>query len=123
MKPAKWIGSSLEDLRELSDEVRTEFGFAIFEAQCGGKHIHAKPMKGLGGGILEVVENHEGDTFRAVYTVRYEEAVYVLHVFQKKSRKGIETPRHDVELIRRRLEIARQSHEAFVEKGGGRAGG
>jgi phage-related protein len=116
MKAVRWVGSSLDDLRELPDEVKEEFGFAIYQAQCGGKHIHAKPLKGLGGGILEVVENFDGDTFRAVYTVQFEEAVYVLHVFQKKSQKGIATPRHEIELIQRRFEIARRSHEEWTRK-------
>src|ERR1035437_4982670 len=112
-RPVIWIGSSLRDLRALDDEVKSVFGFAIYQAQRGGKHIHAKPLKGIGGGILEVVEDHAGNTFRAVYTVRFEEAVYVLHVFQKKSKKGIATPQHEIDLIEKRFKVAKAQHEEW----------
>lgn len=88
--------------------------FALHLAQTGKKHTQAKPLKGFGGaGVLEVVEDHFGDTYRAVYTVKIVEAVYVLHCFQKKSRQGIETPKHDVDLIRERLRAA-QAHAKGV---------
>lgn len=114
-KPVHWIGSSREDLREFPAQVRGEIGYALSFAQIGGKHSSAKPLKGFGGaGVLEIVENHRGDTYRAVYTVRFAAAVYVLHVFQKKSKSGIATPRHEVDLIFRRLKAAdmdyRQRH-------------
>lgn len=88
-------------------------GFALFRAQEGKKAPGAKPLKGIvkGAGVLEVVEDHEGDTYRVVYTVRFSEGVYVLHAFQKKARRGIATPRHEVELIRRRYEAALAHHE------------
>lgn len=87
-------------------------GFALRAAQNGGRSPDAHPMKGFGGaGVLEIVEDHDGDTYRAVYTVKFASAVYVLHAFQKKSKRGIETPRHEIELIRQRLEAARKEHE------------
>ena len=92
-------------------------GFAVFQAQCGGKHIAAKPLKGFkGSGVLEAVDDFDGDTYRAVYTVRFADAVYVLHAFQKKSKKGIATPRRDVDLIAARLRMAEEIHEARTHK-------
>jgi phage-related protein len=86
-------------------------GFAFYRAQIGGMSESAKPLKGFGGaGVLEIVEDHHGDTYRAVYTVKFERAVYVLHAFQKKSRKGIKTPQEDMDLVRRRLRIAEQDN-------------
>lgn len=91
----------------MPDDVQDIFGFALHLAQAGKKHDQAKPLKGFGGaGVLEVVEDHLGDTFRAVYTVKLANAVYVLHCFQKKSTRGIETPKHDIDLIRERLKVA-----------------
>ncbi len=88
-------------------------GFALYQAQIGGMSGDAKPLKGFGGaGVLEIVEDHHGDTYRAVYTVKFERAIYVLHAFQKKSRKGIKTPQEDMDLVRRRLRIAEQDHNA-----------
>ena len=98
----------------MPDDVIDVFGFALHLAQAGKKHDQAKPLKGFGGaGVLEVVEDHLGDTYRAVYTVKIAEAVYVLHCFQKKSKQGIETPRHDLDLIRERLKAA-QAHAKGV---------
>ena len=92
-------------------------GYALFLAQTGGKHPDAKPLKGLGGGgVLEVVDNYEGNAYRAVYTVRFEGAVYVLHAFQKKSPRGIKTAQTDVELIGNRLRLAKQDYEARYGK-------
>ncbi len=94
----------------MPDDVIDVFGFALHLAQAGKKHDQAKPLKGFGGaGVLEVVEDHLGDTYRAVYTVKIADAVYVLHCFQKKSKQGIETPKHDLDLIRERLKAA-QAH-------------
>jgi phage-related protein len=109
IKPVVWIGSSREDLREFPDPVQDHIGYALYVAQCGGKHRDAKTLRGFGGaGVVEVVKDFRGDTFRAVYTLRHAGAVYVLHAFQKKSRTGSETPRHDIELIRQRLRDAEQ---------------
>src|SRR5262249_23527767 len=111
-KPVFWVGSSRKDLRALPEEVRTTVGFALFQAQAGGKHVDAKPLKGFGGAsVLEVVEDHDGNTYRAVYTVRFAGAVYVLHAFQKKSKKGIKTPVAEMNLIRQRLKVAEEHHE------------
>lgn len=110
-KPLLWIGQSKKDFLAFPTDVHDVIGYALHQAQTGGKHVSAKPLKGFkGGGVLEVVEDHDGDTYRAVYTVKFEGAVYVLHAFQKKSKKGIETPRHEVELIKRRLNIAEADH-------------
>lgn len=94
----------------MPNDVVDVFGFALHLAQTGKKHDQAKPLKGFGGaGVLEVVEDHMGDTYRAVYTVKIADAVYVLHCFQKKSKSGIETPKHEMDLIRDRLKAA-QAH-------------
>ncbi len=107
LKPLEWIGSSKKDLRALPDEVMDVFGYALHLAQAGGKHLQAKPLHGFGSaGVLEVVEDWRGNAYRAVYTVRFEERVFVLHVFQKKSKSGIETPKPDRDLIRKRLQVA-----------------
>ncbi|MGR7997187.1 type II toxin-antitoxin system RelE/ParE family toxin [Xanthobacter sp. ZOL 2024] len=113
LKAVEWIGSSLADLRTFPEDVRRGFGQALFEAQQGGKHPAAKPLKGFNGaGVLEIVENHEGDTYRAVYTVKLAGVVYVLHAFQKKSKRGIATPQHEIDLIRQRLRMAEELHGA-----------
>jgi phage-related protein len=110
-KPVRWVGSSKEDLSGFPDDVKRRVGLALFEAQMGRKTLYAKPLKGFGGaGVLEVVDDFDGDTFRAVYTVRFREAVYVLHAFQKKSRRGIATPREEIELIGRRLRRAAEDY-------------
>jgi phage-related protein len=112
VKALVWLGPSKDDLLAMPDQVQDAFGYAIHLAQIGKKSHHAKPLKGFGSaGVLEVVESWQGDAYRAVYTVKFARAVYVLHCFQKKSRKGIETPKHDLEQIRERLKIA-QSHAA-----------
>jgi phage-related protein len=116
LKPVGWIASSLKDIKTFPVEVQKEFGFALFEAQKGGKHPDAKPLKGFSGaGVLEVVENHDGDTFRAVYTVRFKEVVYVLHCFQKKSKSGIATPKQDIDLIKLRLRDAEERHKEWLK--------
>lgn len=106
----RWVGSVLDDLRAFPEEPRTAVGYAIWLAQTGSKAPAAKPMKGIvkGAGVLEVVEQHDGNTYRAVYTLRFEGVVYVLHAFQKKSRKGLKTPKHEVDLIRRRYRAAEE---------------
>lgn len=114
MTPLGWIGSSHADLLQFPNAVIRDIGFALYVAQCGDKHPHAKPLKGFGGaGVLEVVERFEGDTYRAVYTVRYIGIVYVLHAFQKTSRRGVETPRRHLEIIRTRLQQAERAYERW----------
>jgi phage-related protein len=110
-KPLFWVGSSKRDLLAFPEEVKDDLGVALSVAQFGGKHPNAKPWKGAGSGVLEIVEDHRGDTYRAVYTVRFEGAIYVLHAFQKKSPSGRKTPRTDAELIARRLREARHDYE------------
>jgi phage-related protein len=109
LKPVIWVGSSRKDLREFPDLVQDHMGYALYVAQLGGKHRDAKTLTGFGGaGVVEVVKDFRGDAFRAVYTLRYAGAVYVLHAFQKKSKTGRETPRRDIELIMQRLRDAEQ---------------
>ena len=86
-------------------------GFAIYQAQTGLRHRDAKPLKGFGAGILEVVSRFDGDTFKAFYTIRFEAAIYVLHAFQKKAKRGAETPKHELDLVRRRLRVAEQHYQ------------
>jgi phage-related protein len=106
LTPVVWLGDSLRALKSFPAAVQDEVGYALFLAQRGVKHVSAKPLKGLGSGILEVVSDHRGDTFRAVYTVRLADRVFVLHAFQKKSKRGVATPQADVERIKRRLKQA-----------------
>lgn len=111
MKPIVWVGSTRKDLKRLPDHVQDVFGHLLLDAQFGEHPEGAKVLRGFGGGgVLELLEDHDGNTYRAVYTVRLADAIYVLHVFQKKSKHGRETPRHDVELIRQRLSIAESLH-------------
>lgn len=107
MKKICWLGSSYKDLKAMPDDVQDTFGYALHHAQIGKKHDHAKPLKGFGSaGVLEVVECSGGGSFRAVYTVKLADAIYVLHCFQKKSLFGIATPKPDIDLIRERLKAA-----------------
>jgi phage-related protein len=106
------MASSLRDLLDFPEAVKDEIGTALSVAQFGGKHPSAKPWKGTGPGVFEIVENHRGDAYRAIYTVRFADAVYVLHAFQKKSPSGIKTPKKDVELIAQRLRLAQEDYEA-----------
>jgi phage-related protein len=115
-KPLFWIGSAKSDLLDFPEAVKDEMGIALSVAQFGGKHPKAKPWKGEGPGVFEIVEDHRGDTYRAVYTVKFENAAYVLHAFQKKSSKGIKTAQTDVELISRRLKVASEDYEARYGK-------
>ncbi len=102
-----WIGGSLDDLKRFPDQVKSDIGHALYFAQCGTKHRKAKPLKGFGGaGVLEVVEDFTGDTYRAVYTVQLKHAVYVLHCFQKKSHKDGKVPKPQQQLIEARLKDA-----------------
>lgn len=109
LKPLIWVGSSRKDLRAFPEPVQGHIGYALYVAQCGGKHEDTKPLTGFGGaGVVEVISDYRGDAFRAVHTVRYAGAVYVLHTFQKKSKSRRATPRRDMELIKRRLSEAKQ---------------
>lgn len=109
LKPVLWVASSKKDLQAMPDDVKDVFGFALHLAQAGTQHPQVKPLKGFGSaGVLEVVEDHQGDTYRAVYTVKLGDAIYVLHCFQKKSSKGIATPKPDMDKIRDRLKLAEQ---------------
>src|SRR5271168_3131163 len=103
MRPLRFIGYSLKVLRELAEEVKDEIGFALERVQRGKMPENAKPLTGIAPGVLEIVSDLRGDTLRAVYTGRFPKAVYVLHVFQKKSKRGIATPKHEIELVERRL--------------------
>ena len=107
LKPLRWIGSAKKDLMGMPDEIQQTFGFALYHAQIGLLHPDAKPLKGFASaGVLKVVEDWRGGTYRAVYTVRFADAVYVLHCFQKKSKHGIRTPMREMDLIRARLKDA-----------------
>ena len=109
LKPIRWIGTSLRDLRSFPRAVRIEIGHALFTAQEGGLDPATKPLRGFGGAsVLEIVTSHQGNAWRAVYTVRFPDAIYVLHVFQKKSTKGIATPTRELDLIKRRLSEAQR---------------
>jgi phage-related protein len=114
-KPAEFMGSSREDLAEFPVEVKDVFGFAIFQAQLGGRHQRAKPLTGgkdfRGASVLEVVDDFDGNTYRAVYTVRFAGVVYVLHAFQKKSKSGIATPKSEIAIIKARLARAKEHYE------------
>jgi phage-related protein len=109
LKPVIWISSSLVDLKEFPSEVQNDIGYALYFAKTNLKHPKAKPLKGFkGAGVLEIIEDYDGDTYRAVYTVKLAGVVYVLHVFQKKSKHGIATPKQDLELIEQRLKLAQE---------------
>ncbi len=107
LKPLRWIGSAKRDLLAMPDEVQQVFGYALYHAQTGSLYPSAKPLRGFGSaGVVEIVEDRRGNTYRAVYTVRFADAVYVLHCFEKKSKHGIETPKREMDLIRARLKDA-----------------
>jgi phage-related protein len=118
-KPCIFVGSSRKELLGFPPPVRRNIGHALHEVQNGGEPLSAKALKGFGGRtILEIIDDFDGDTFRAVYTVRFAGVVYVLHVFQKKSKKGIATPRREIDLIKSRLRDAEELHRARTEQGG-----
>jgi phage-related protein len=117
LKPVEWIGSSLSDLKDFPDEVQEVVGYALYVAQCGDKHPSAKPLKGFkGSGVVEVVDDFDGDTYRAVYTIKFADVVYVLHSFQKKSKQGIATPKQDMDLIEARLKRAKEHYSENYNK-------
>ena len=116
-KPLVWVGSSKRDLKAFPRAVQRDLGQALEIAQFGRTPAHAKPLKGFkGAGVLELVEDHDGDTYRAVYTVRLADRVYVLHAFQKKSKKGIKTPKHVSDLVRTRLREAERIQVELEEQ-------
>ncbi|CAN5640858.1 type II toxin-antitoxin system RelE/ParE family toxin [soil metagenome] len=117
LKPIAWMGSSKRDLGEFPAEVEDDVGYNLFEAQEGKMPRDAKVLRGFGGAnVLEIVSNFDTDTFRAVYTIEYEEAIYVLHCFQKKSRRGSETPQQDRDMIERRVKTAREEHDIWLKQ-------
>ena len=116
VKPLFWVGGTKKDLKALPDDVQDVVGYALYLAQTGGKHPDAKPLHGFGGaGVLEVVEEHKGNAYRAVYTVKFGQAVYALHAFQKKSASGIATRKQDLDLIRQRLALAQEHYRKEYE--------
>jgi phage-related protein len=116
LKPLFWVGSSKKDIQEMPAEVVDVVGYALYLAQIGNKHQQARPLKGFGSaGVLEVVEDDDGSTYRAVYTVKFNNGIYVLHCFQKKSKKGIETPKHDKDMVEARLKLARLHPEGVKQ--------
>jgi phage-related protein len=118
-KPLFWIGSSRRDLKEFPDDVQDAMGHALDIAQQGKKHRGARPLSGFGGAsVLEIVEDHDGDTYRAVYTVRFAGAVYALHAFQKKSKKGVATPKPEIDLIKGRLNKAEEHYADWSKQQG-----
>ena len=118
VKAVAWIGSSYKDFCAFPDPVQDAMGYALYQAQIGAKHDSAKPLRGFGGaGVLEIIADHVGDTFRAVYTVKFATAIYVLHAFQKKSKSGIKTRSEDLALIQRRLKAAEADYKVQLGKG------
>lgn len=116
LKPLVWVASAKKDFDAFPVSAHREVGYALYLAQTGKKPADAKPLKGFGdAGVLEVVTSFDGDTFRTVYTVRFESAVYVLHAFQKKSKSGTATRKQDIDLIRKRLKAAKEEHDALEE--------
>lgn len=110
-KPIVWMGSSRRDLKTFPEDVQAHVGYALYGAQCGEEYASVKALKGFGGrSVLEIVAPHDGDTYRAVYTVKFTEGIYVLHAFQKKSKSGIATPKFEIDLIRQRLGDAARLH-------------
>ena len=119
-KPLHWVGSAKRDYLDFPNEVQSDMGYALGLAQINAKHPKAKPWKGEGPGVFEIVEDHQGNTYRAVYTVRFVGVIYVLHAFQKKSKTGIKTPQTDINLIAERLKRAQADYEST--QGGSKTG-
>ncbi|HEY1685088.1 MAG TPA: type II toxin-antitoxin system RelE/ParE family toxin [Tepidisphaeraceae bacterium] len=113
-KPLKWVGPTKHALKKFPMPVQKEIGYALFLAQIGMKALKAKPLGGFGGaGVLEIIEDFRGDTYRAIYTVKFGELVFVLHVFQKKSKSGIATPKPEIDLIKDRLKVAAELYHVY----------
>lgn len=118
LKAMVFVGSSRKGIQGFPEDVKDDIGYALYEAQNGRKPAAARPLKGFGGaGVLEIIENYSGDTYRAVYTVNFTDVIYMLHCFQKKSKSGVETPRQDIELINRRLKAAEQDYNDRYKRG------
>jgi phage-related protein len=117
-KPLIWMADSRETVKGFPAVVKDEIGFALYQAQTGYKHIRSKPLTSIGAGVMEVVSDHRGDTFRAVYTVRLAGRVYVLHAFQKKSKTGIATPKSQIDLVKQRLKRAYELHASWEKQHG-----
>ena len=112
LKPVRWVGSSLKDLKSFPPQVQRDIGYALYAAQSGETDPAAKPLKGFGGAsVMEIVAPFAGDTWRGIYTVRFKGVVYVLHAFQKKSKRGIATPQKDIDLIHQRLSVAERDYK------------
>lgn len=112
VKPVVWIGSSRGDLKTFPDDVQASIGYALYAAQCGEEYASVKALKGFGGrSVLEIVAPYDGETYRAIYTVRFKDAIYVPHAFQKKSKSGLATPRHELDSIRRLADAERLHQE------------
>ena len=116
LKPVVWVGSSLDDLRGCPEEVQDVIGYALYLAQTAGQHPAAKRLKADLRGVVEVLADHTSGTYRAVYTAKLANTIYVLHVFQKKARRGIATPRHELNLIKARLRWAQQHARSASEE-------
>ena len=115
-KPVRWVGSSKDDLSAFPEDVRRRVGGALWDAQCGVKARFAKPLRGFGSaGVLEIADDFEGNTYRVVYTVSFARVIYVLHAFQKKSKRGIATPKADLDVIKLRFKRAREDYEKWRE--------
>ena len=116
-KPVRWVGSSRRDLKTFPKSVQRHLGQALYAAQCGEEYPSVKALKGFSGrSVLEIVAPHDSDTYRAVYAVRFQDAVYVLHAFQKKSKSGIATPKKELNMIKARLQRAIEHHAGKEEK-------
>ena len=113
----EWVGSSKEDLKALPVAVRSEVGFALYQAQTGSRPLAAKPLKGLAPRVLEIVSRYDGDTYRTMYTVASEGVVYVLHAFQKKAKRGVATPKREIDLIKGRLKAAERHYTDSYDDG------
>lgn len=117
LRPLEWVGSSKDDLKDFPPEVQDHVGYALYQAQTGLKHRDAKPLKGIGSGVLEVVSRYGGVAYRSVYTVRFPGAIYLLHAFEKKAKTGITTPKRDVDLVKRRLKAAEWHYRHTYQPG------
>lgn len=116
-KPLIWVASSKKDLKKFPEDVQDAMGYGLLDAQEGGKHKSAKTLQGFGSAdVLEIIDEDPSGTYRAVYTVRFKEAVFVLHAFQKKSKQGIKTPQEDIELVKNRLKQAQEIYEKEYKK-------
>ena len=117
MRPVIWIGSSHQDWQTFPGDVQDVMGYALYLAQCGEKANNVKPLIGFkGASVLEITDNYDSDTYRAIYTVKFQDAIYVLHAFQKKSKKGIATPKNHIQLIEQRLKKAREYHDKHQKR-------